>query len=206
MTQPWKHNRPAVDNSFQPPSHECYACNDSGIVHNSDGRLDEFMPGYDHRFDKAVVCTCAASYQQATWENGEEKVSRSGFRDAAGLDERIGISCPSEAVQALHEARKASWAQTKIEIDHAREIVKEFPDHRPDFMLQARANIDRTGWYTTNVRGFTSLGDCLTAVVAGIAEGREVTGRAATPVPEYLQEPPEPTAAATPDNDDLFDF
>jgi hypothetical protein len=178
MTQSWKHDRPAVDNSFQRPKHDCYACHDTGIVHNSDGRLDEYMPGYDQRFDKAVICTCKAS-----WPSYGDP-PRPGYRTTSGVNEEVGISASEGMVKALDEARRASWAQTKIEIDYAREMIKEDPSYRPEFMKAARANIDRTGWASTSIKGLSSLGDCLVAVTQGIAQGREVEGRERTPLPE----------------------
>ena len=43
------------DLTFRVPDYNCFACNDSGIVHNSDGYLSNELPGYDQNHDLAII-------------------------------------------------------------------------------------------------------------------------------------------------------
>ena len=45
------------DLTFRVPDYNCFACNDSGIVHNSDGYLSNELPGYDQNYDLAIICS-----------------------------------------------------------------------------------------------------------------------------------------------------
>ena len=68
------YKRAAVDRevTFNAPKYTCYACNDTGIINNSDKLINNHLPDYDiddngRRFsgqDLALICYCNAANAQ----------------------------------------------------------------------------------------------------------------------------------------------
>jgi hypothetical protein len=172
MTKFWKNPAPAATNEFEMPVHACYACNDTGIVHDSDGRLSQFLgEKYDQQSDLVLICHCHAAYPSKEL-NEQGKPIRSGYRTDGGQimitfnevrkkEVAIGADCPKEACLRLSRQRYEAWKEMKFLADWAREEAKEDPDFKPDWINSAYDQIDTTDWAVTNVRGFTSIGSVL---------------------------------------------
>ena len=170
MSKFWKNPAPAATNEFEMPVHACYACNDTGIVHDSDGRLSQFLgEKYDQQSDLVLICHCHAAYPA---QDEEGKVIRAGYRTDDGRvmttfnelrkkDVAIGADCPKEAMKRLHTQRYEAWKEMKFLADWAREEAKEDPEFKPDWINSGYDQIDTTDWKVTNVRGFTSIGSVL---------------------------------------------
>ena len=108
--KPYK--RAAIDRdvTFRPPSYNCHACNDSGLVHNSDGCINNYLDDYDQRFDLAIICYCEAVYPKY---NEEGQLVSHGFRDGDGnIKNSIGIDVDKEIIRELHNIRKKGWEDT----------------------------------------------------------------------------------------------
>ena len=106
--------------NFYAPTFECFACNDTGLVNNSDGLINLYWGDYDKdengkKFsggDFAIICHCKKSYQ-ITDENG--KVLSGGFRDSQGNinktntingEQAIGCSLTKDQTREIHTQRK----------------------------------------------------------------------------------------------------
>ena len=113
--------------NFYAPSFECFACNDTGLVNNSDGLINLYWGDYDKdengkRFyggDFAIICHCKKAYQ-ITDDNG--KVISGGFRDSQGNinttntingEQAIGVSLTKDQTREIHTTRKNNWAETQ---------------------------------------------------------------------------------------------
>jgi len=108
--KPYK--RAAIDRdvTFRPPSYNCYACNDSGLVHNSDGCINNYLDDYDQRYDLAIICYCEAVYPKY---NEEGQLVSHGFRDGDGnIKNNIGIDVDKDIIRELHNIRKKGWEDT----------------------------------------------------------------------------------------------
>ena len=92
------YKRSAIDRdvTFRPPVHNCYACNDTGIVHNSDGLINNYLADYDITesgkrvagSDLAIICYCEAVYPKY---NEEAQLTGHGFRDGEGNIRRYSL-------------------------------------------------------------------------------------------------------------------
>ena len=108
--KPYK--RAAIDRdvTFRPPSYNCHACNDSGLVHNSDGCINNYLDDYDQRFDLAIICYCEAVYPKY---NEEGQLVSHGFRDGDGnIKNSTGIDVDKDIIRELHNIRKKGWEDT----------------------------------------------------------------------------------------------
>ena len=108
--KPYK--RAAIDRdvTFRPPSYNCHACNDSGLVHNSDGCINNYLDDYDQRDDLAIICYCEAVYPKY---NEEGQLVSHGFRDGDGnIKNNIGIDVDKDIIRELHNIRKKGWEDT----------------------------------------------------------------------------------------------
>jgi len=106
------YKRSAIDRdvTFRPPVHNCYACNDSGLVHNSDGCINNYLDDYDQRYDLAIICYCEAVYPKY---NEEGQLVSHGFRDGDGnIKNSIGIDVDKNIIRELHNIRKKGWEDT----------------------------------------------------------------------------------------------
>ena len=108
--KPYK--RAAIDRdvTFRPPKYNCHACNDSGLVHNSDGCINNYLDDYDQRYDLAIICYCEAVYPKY---NEEGQLVSHGFRDGDGnIKNSIGVDVDKDIIRELHNIRKKGWKTT----------------------------------------------------------------------------------------------
>ena len=114
------YKRSAIDRdvTFRPPAHNCYACNDTGIVHNSDGLINNYLADYDITesgqrvagSDLAIICYCEAVYPKY---NEEAQLTGHGFRDGEGnIRNSVGINVDKDIIRQLHNIRKDAWKST----------------------------------------------------------------------------------------------
>jgi hypothetical protein len=121
--------RPGAGPAFVLPSYACFACFDTGIVANSDGAINDYLPDYDvlpsgelfTGSDPAVICCCMAAYA-ATGRGG-------GFRDSSGPlrvesaagPRVIGCELPQEAIATIHRNRRQrAYAAVQATAEQAR--------------------------------------------------------------------------------------
>lgn len=118
------------DTSWRSPAHDCFACNDSGIISNSDGLVNEYLPDYDaeiidgelHRkggVDLALICHCKSAF---TIYNPDGSTARGGLRDSGTSEpitvqteagpRSVGISIDKDTARKLHQRRKQQWIET----------------------------------------------------------------------------------------------
>lgn len=160
------HKRPLMgsatherDITLQPPKATCLACNDTGLVSNSDGLVRQYLADYDllpdgasmGAADCAVICHCTAAYGDMDHEG---KTTRGGYRHDSGDIRTVdtengprfsGVELPREAIQEIHHRRKAAWHETCRELNRARQAraTGEDPQAMPWF-LQELANLVRS--------------------------------------------------------------
>jgi len=114
------YKRSAIDReiTFNPPIHICHACNDTGIIHNSDGLINNHMPDYDMDIqgrrsgghDLALICYCASANAQTDIDG---QIIKHGFRDMDGtIRNNYGVNIDMDVVREIHNLRKDSWAKT----------------------------------------------------------------------------------------------
>ena len=130
MTAHHKRLAQSRDSSWRPPAHDCFACNDSGIISNSDGLVNEYLPDYDaeiidgelHRkggADLALICHCKCAY---TIYAPDGSTVRGGLRDSGTSEpitvqteagpRSVGISIDKDTARKLHQRRKQQWIET----------------------------------------------------------------------------------------------
>ena len=104
--------------TFHSPQYECYACNDSGIIHNSDGLINQHLPDYDRDDsgkhcggqDLALICYCAAA--NATYDQDNQLVCK-GYRNENGVIRNFyGVDIDINVVRDIHNIRKEGWSKT----------------------------------------------------------------------------------------------
>jgi hypothetical protein len=134
---PAHHKRfaPSRDPTWRPPAHDCFACNDSGIISNADGLVNEFIPDYDAEIidgnlyrhggsDLALICHCKAAY---TIYAPDGSTVRGGLRDSGTSEpitvqteqgtQAVGISIDKDTARKLHVRRKQQWADTAVQMN-----------------------------------------------------------------------------------------
>ena len=116
--KPYKRSAIDRDVTFRPPFHNCYACNDTGIVNNSDGLVNNYLPDYDVTdtgrrcagSDLAIICYCEAVYPKF---NDDAKLVAHGFRNGEGnITNNVGIVVDKVIIRELHNIRKKAWKDT----------------------------------------------------------------------------------------------
>jgi hypothetical protein len=172
---------------FQRPHHECFACNDTGILHDSDGLLSQRLPLYDRLADGrrtagsdlALICHCPAAFPLYAGE----KTARGGFRQSSGEIHRledgrsIGAETPEALMRDLHAHRLAGWLATERAMEEARERRQSGQrEARPWFLAELRTLVEEQARQRAAVGaqaagGFSSIGDCLAAALAGPGGG-----------------------------------
>jgi hypothetical protein len=185
MQAPTNHKRSAAaaERLFQRPLHACYACNDTGIVTNSDGLVNEFLPDYDRLpdgrrmsgRDLALICHCPAAFP-GQGPNGP----RTGFREGDGrlrlVDGRhaFGAELPEAITTCLDQRRRASWRQSERDMNASRRAREAGQaDARPWFLVELRAAMEEQAKQALRAGaaasgdGFQSIGSCLQQVVGG---------------------------------------
>ena len=79
------------EDTFKATYYECHACNDSGIMHNSDGLINHHLPDYD--IDGQIISH--------------------GYRDSDGhIRNNVGVDIPIDIVREIHNIRKENWIKT----------------------------------------------------------------------------------------------
>ena len=115
------YKRSAVDRdvTFYAPKHTCYACNDTGIINNSDKLINNYLPDYDiddkgRRFsgqDLALICYCSAANAQYDIDG---QIISHGFRNSDNtIRNNVGVDIPIDIVREIHNIRKEGWAKTE---------------------------------------------------------------------------------------------
>ena len=115
------YKRSAVDRevTFNAPKYTCYACNDTGIINNSDKLINNHLPDYDiddkgRRFsgqDLALICYCNAANPQYDIDG---QIISHGYRDSDGhIRNNVGVDIPIDIVRDIHNMRKESWTKTE---------------------------------------------------------------------------------------------
>ena len=114
------YKRSAVDRevTFNAPKYTCYACNDTGIVNNSDKLINNHLPDYDiddkgRRFsgqDLALICYCAAA--NAKYDEDNQLICK-GYRELDNtIRNNIGVDLDIDIVREIHNIRKENWIKT----------------------------------------------------------------------------------------------
>jgi len=115
------YKRAAIDRevTFNIPDYECFACNDTGIVHNSDGLVNNHYPDYDiledgrrsTGSDLALICHCQKA--NTTYDIDGSIISH-GFRTETGeIRNKLGVEIPIDVARDIHNIRKKGWADTQ---------------------------------------------------------------------------------------------
>ena len=141
--------------TFRKPAQICYACQDTGVVVNGDGAVNEELADYDRLppseddpqgrqaggHDLALICTCEAAF--AAYENGAMK--RSGYREPDGsirlVDGRmaVGVEPPAGLTTRLHDRRLQSWKAAEQAMNEARRRAAHGdPGATPWFIAEVR--------------------------------------------------------------------
>ena len=104
--------------TFKAPHYECFACNDSGIIHNSDGLINQHLPDYDmddsgKRFtgqDLALICYCSAA--KGKYDIDGQLICK-GYRTDEGIIRNfVGVDIDIDVVREIHNMRKEGWVKT----------------------------------------------------------------------------------------------
>jgi len=105
--------------TFNIPNYECFACNDSGIVHNSDGLINNHFPDYDildngkrsTGSDLALICHCSKANTQ---HDIDGSIISHGFRtDTGQIRNNLGVDIPIDVARDIHNLRKKRWHDTQ---------------------------------------------------------------------------------------------
>lgn len=159
------HKRPLIGSStherditLQPPKASCLACGDSGIITNSDGMIRQYLADYDllpdgtsiGGGDCSVICHCSAAYGEMDHDG---KVTRGGYRHDSGDIRSVdteqgprfpGVELPRQAIQEIHQRRKAAWLETCRELNRARQARATGQDQQAmPWFLQELADLVR---------------------------------------------------------------
>lgn len=215
------HKRPLLGSSdhdrditLQPPRFDCLACNDSGIVTNSDGVLAEYLPAYDQlpdgrpmgAADCAVICQCRAAFAE---QDPTGKVVRGGYRDDSGDIRRNeteqgprypGVDLPVSAITDIHKRRKRAWDESCAELNRARQLrasgadpqampwfLQELSDHVRS--LRERVASDHQQRLAQQNERLQAIGDILGSIAPNSGHTLEPTGRGRVHIPEVIAGP-----------------
>jgi len=142
--KPYKRAALDRDVTFRPPSHNCYACNDSGLVHNSDGNINNYLDDYDQRSDLAIICYCEAVYPKY---NEEGQLVSHGFRDGDGnIKNNTGIDVDKDIIRELHNIRKKGWDDTaRLMNRHIQKSIKNKKADLPIEIQKVKHQIENAG-------------------------------------------------------------
>lgn len=164
------HKRVAADRdiTFRRPDCACLACNDTGLLSNSDGLLREYLPDYDTMpngtpmggHDLALVCWCVAAYAQ---HGPDGQLLRAGFREDSGDVRKVqtsnglqalGSSLSKEVTRELHTRRRERWQETERQMTQARQSGEA-----PWFITESKAALQAVPQSSSS--GLQSLGSIL---------------------------------------------
>ena len=148
------YKRSAIDRdiTFRPPVHNCYACNDTAIVNNSDGLINNYLPDYDITesgkklagSDLAIICYCEAVYPKY---NDEAQLVAHGFRNGDGnIRNNVGIDVDKDIIRELHNIRKKTWKDTATLM--SRLIQKNLKSKKPQLPAEMQQVKDQLANFT----------------------------------------------------------
>ena len=139
------------DITFRVPDCNCFACNDSGIVHNSDGYLSNELPGYNQNYDLAIICWCKAAFPQI---NDDGSIAKSGFRDdSSNICNNVGVDILKDKTRLIHTLRKDSWESSCKELNRIRqENMKGNKTELPSYILKVKQQLTNTKSILNDIR------------------------------------------------------
>ena len=139
------------DITFRVPDYNCFACNDSGIVHNSDGYLSNELPGYNQNYDLAIICWCKAAFPIT---NDDGSIAKSGFRDdSSNICNNVGVDIPKDKTRLIHTLRKDSWESSCKELNTIRqENMKGNKTELPSYILKVKQQLTNTKSILNDIR------------------------------------------------------
>ena len=139
------------DITFRVPDYNCFACNDTGIVHNSDGYLSNELSGYNQNYDLAIICWCKAAYPQ---RNDDGSIAKSGFRDdSSNICNNVGVDIPKDKTRLIHTLRKDSWESSCKELNRIRqENMKGNKTELPSYILKVKQQLTNTKSILNDIR------------------------------------------------------
>ena len=134
----YKRPRYQQDNEFHAPTPECFCCNDTGIVTNGDGMVNDYYPDYDMQVvngktirmagsDAALICYCKVVYQQ---QDKQGQVIKEPLRntdhtpvkhDTAAGERYVGACIDKHAYLEIHARRRDSWKETSKKMNAYRQ-------------------------------------------------------------------------------------
>ena len=145
--------RSAIDRdlTFRVPDYNCFACNDSGIVHNSDGYLSNELPGYNQNHDLAIICWCQAAYPQ---RDDDGSIKKYGFRDeSSSICNNVGVDIPKDKTRLIHTLRKESWESSCKELNKIRqENLKGNKMELPSYILKVKQQLNNSKGIFNDIR------------------------------------------------------
>jgi hypothetical protein len=131
------------------PRFNCFACHDTGIVVDPDGRLAAMLSDYDRLpdgrrmvgSDTALICHCKAAFPEMG-PDGQQV--RGGLRDGEGPhmlnsdygDRWAGAEIDRDLARRLHSERAAAWRETADTMNLARQNGEV-----PWFIAETRAQL-----------------------------------------------------------------
>lgn len=156
------------DTTFKRPLFSCYACNDTGLLSNSDGLLREYLPDYDHTpegrimggHDLGLICWCNAAYKELGQDG---QVIRGGYREDSGEVRQVqtsnglqalGGSLDKDITRELHQRRRQRWMDTEQAMSEARASGEA-----PYWISEVKASVCNVIVYSSS--GLQSLGSLL---------------------------------------------
>ena len=139
------------DITFRVPDYNCFACNDSGIVHNSDGYLSNELPGYDQNYDLAIICWCKAAFPQ---RNDDGSIAKSGFRDdSSNICNNVGVDIPKDKTRLIHTLRKDSWESSCKELNQIRQQnLNGIKTELPSYILKVKEQLKNSKGILNDIR------------------------------------------------------
>ena len=152
------HKRSAFDRAltFYAPTANCYAFYDSGIVSNSDGLVNNYLPDYDKNnkgnrqggCDLALICHCQSAYSTSSPDGSETKT---GYRAGHGINatdsptgglQSIGAELDKEKTREIHSIRKENWKKTTEEMNQIRvDIAKGKKVSTPWYIAEVKEQL-----------------------------------------------------------------
>lgn len=161
---------PHRDSTFRRPLFDCYACNDTGLLTNSDGLLRQYLPDYDCKadgtpcggHDLALICWCKAAYKEL---GPDGQVLRGGFREDSGDvrciqsatgQQPLGTSLSKEITRELHATRRQRWIETEDLMSQARASGES-----PWFIAESKVLLEQLPKGERRSGGLQSLGSIL---------------------------------------------
>ena len=139
------------DITFRVPDYNCFACNDSGIVHNSDGYLSNELPGYDQNYDLAIICWCKAAFPL---RNDDGSIAKSGFRDdSSNICNNVGVDIPKDKTRLIHTLRKDSWESSCKELNQIRQQnLNGIKTELPSYILKVKEQLKNSKGILNDIR------------------------------------------------------